>query len=153
MLCTNISMHIIKQNLMLNYWTEHCTLDKILEIHSPYHTPRMVSREIEYSMRWYLKVRRKCKPSGRTNSKFGENCRSQGQTAYVITPSRDLITPSRDVIIPYTIKPPRQVLELFIKKDYAELAVWDILVEMMKSEEHVEKYHAVVALDTLTKKG
>ncbi|XP_063693429.1 ankyrin and armadillo repeat-containing protein-like [Bolinopsis microptera] len=46
-----------------------------------------------------------------------------------------------------------KVLELFINKDYPDLAVWDILVAMMNSKEDTEKYHAVVALDTLTKKG
>ena len=31
--------------------------------------------------------------------------------------------------------------------------MWDILVAMMNSKEITEKYHAVVALDTLTKQG
>ena len=46
-----------------------------------------------------------------------------------------------------------QVLELFINKNYPDLAVWDILVAMMNSKEVNVKYHAVVALDTLTKRG
>eukprot|EP00116_Pleurobrachia_bachei_P000564 sb/3460826/ len=45
------------------------------------------------------------------------------------------------------------VIELFIERNYPDLDVWNILVTMMKSEEEIERYQSVIALDTLTKKG